>query len=62
MSKKPEVPKERNFVAKYARQFNKATVFRDKTKYSRKEKHKKGSQDPFNLIIFHKYFNEGYIL
>ena len=32
--------KVRNFVAKHARTFNKAKVFRDRTKYYRKEKHK----------------------
>lgn len=32
--------KQRNFVAKYARQFNKSTVQRDRTKYTRKVKHK----------------------
>lgn len=30
----------RNLVAKHARTFNKATVQRDRTKYSRKTKHK----------------------
>ena len=29
--------KTRNFVAKHARTFNKAKVFRDRTKYYRKE-------------------------
>ena len=39
----------RNCVARHAGKFNKAQVHRDKTKYFRKEKHKKGSQDPFCL-------------
>jgi hypothetical protein len=30
-----------NLVAKYARQFNKAHIFRDKSKYTRKAKHTK---------------------
>lgn len=32
-----------NLVAKHARKFNKASVFKDKTKYTRKEKHKNAS-------------------
>jgi hypothetical protein len=32
--------KTRNLVAKHARTFNKAAVFRDRTKYARKVKHK----------------------
>ena len=32
--------KQRNLVAKYARQFVKAITMRDKTKYNRKNKHK----------------------
>jgi hypothetical protein len=32
--------KTRNPVAKFARTFNKAKVFRDQTKYTRKSKHK----------------------
>lgn len=31
--------KRRNPVAKFARKFNKAVVFRDRTKYRRKQKH-----------------------
>ena len=34
-------PVKRNPVAKHAGKFNKAKVFRDKTKYSRKDKTKK---------------------
>ena len=30
----------RNIVAKHARKFNKPKVFRDRTKYTRKTKHK----------------------
>jgi len=32
-----------NPVAKYCRQFNRSHVERDRTKYFRKEKHKKGA-------------------
>jgi hypothetical protein len=39
MSKKKGV-KQQNFVAKYARQFNKAAVHQDQTKYNRKRKHR----------------------
>lgn len=38
--------KTQNFVAKYARAFNKAAVMRDKKKdYQRKPKHRQGEQD-----------------
>lgn len=37
-----------NPVAKYARQFNKAQVFKDPTTYTRKTKHK--SQEGFEII------------
>ncbi len=36
---------DKNPVAKFARQFNKAQVFKDKTKYQRRNKHK--GQEPF---------------
>jgi hypothetical protein len=36
-----KAPKKRNFVAKYLRRFNKGGPHKDRTKYIRKEKHKK---------------------
>lgn len=39
----------KNPVAKFAHQFNKAQVFKDKTKYQRKAKHK--GKEPF-LMLF----------
>jgi len=41
-----EIPNH-NLVAKHARNFNKAQIFSDKTKYCRKAKHK--SQKPFPI-------------
>ena len=38
-------PKKRNFVAKHARKFTKGGPHRDRTKYIRKEKHKKDGED-----------------
>ncbi|MGR9114745.1 MAG: DUF7230 family protein [Gammaproteobacteria bacterium] len=38
-SKNSKIPIPHNPVAKYANQFNKTQVFRDKTKYKRKAKH-----------------------
>lgn len=50
MSKKKGV-KQQNFVAKYARQFNKAAVHEDKTKYTRKRKHRKNTEyDAFFML------------
>lgn len=40
----------RNPVAKFASQFNKAQVFKDKTKYHRRAKHK--SKESFPIILF----------
>ena len=40
----------KNPVAKFAFQFNKALVFRDKSKYQRKVKHK--GKEPFPMVIF----------
>ena len=37
---KPQKPKIRNFVAKNAHKANKSVVHKDRTKYSRKDKHK----------------------
>lgn len=39
MPKKIEKKIKHNPVAKYARKYNKATVYKDRTKYSRKPKH-----------------------
>lgn len=39
----------KNPVAKFMNQVNKHSVQRDKTKYYRKEKHKKGRKDPYLL-------------
>lgn len=50
MAKKTKKPKISNPVAKYCRQFNKATVERDKTKYYRKEKHNKSDYYAFFMI------------
>jgi len=41
------LPALQNPVAKYAHQFNKAQVFKDKTKYQRKVKHK--GSEPFAI-------------
>lgn len=56
MSKsKDKKPAYNNLVAKHAGKFCKAQTHRDKTKYFRKEKHKKGPSGPFYLAM-HKYF------
>ena len=39
----------KNPVAKFMNRLNKPVVQRDKTKYYRKEKHKKGPKDPYLL-------------
>lgn len=44
----PAVPA--NFVAKHAHQFNKAQMFRDKTQYRRKAKHK--GREPLAITFF----------
>lgn len=49
MSKKRE--KVQNPVAKYAREFNHSRVFRDKTKYYRKKKHKHVDSERFDDIM-----------
>ena len=45
--KKTKEPTQRNLVAKYAREFNKAVVMEDKTKYNRKKKHKGNSGEDY---------------
>ncbi len=52
MSKKKSAgnkPPSRNPVAKHAHRFNRSAVFADKTRYSRKTKHK--GQDPVPMPI-----------
>ncbi len=39
----------KNPVAKFSHQFNKAQVFKDKSKYQRKTKHK--GQEPFPMLL-----------
>lgn len=39
----------KNPVAKFMNTVNKSATHRDKTKYFRKEKHKKGRKDPYLL-------------
>lgn len=39
----------KNPVAKFAHQFNRAQVYKDKTKYQRSAKHK--GQEPFPMIL-----------
>ena len=58
MSKKSNTSQSppRNPVAKFARQFNKAAVFKDKTAYQRKPKHQ--HREP-SLIRFVKSIREG---
>ena len=46
VSKKPT---QRSPVARHAKQFNKAVVFRDKTKYVRTKKHK--VKEPYSMIL-----------
>ena len=54
-----EPPVIQNFVAKYARQFNKSAVFKDKTKYQRKAKHK--AKEPF-IVSLKKGITKGFLL
>lgn len=42
--------KRRSPVAKHMEQFNKPKTFRDRTKYTRKSKHKKGDS-PFLMTV-----------
>jgi hypothetical protein len=46
MDKIEDIPSQ-NPVAKFAHQFNKAHIFSDKSKYSRKAKHAKQEASPF---------------
>lgn len=45
MPKKRQAPPQRNLVAKYAHQFQRAACFRDRSKYRRNNKHK--GREPF---------------
>jgi len=51
-SKKETIIK--NNVAKYAHHFNKAVVFKDRTKYQRKAKHKANDAFFIQLLKFYK--------
>lgn len=53
----PKEPALQNPVAKYAHQFNKSQVFKDKTKYQRKTKHK--GREPF-IMSFLKGMTKGF--
>lgn len=48
--KPPEIPDFQNLVAKHAREFNKCAVHRDRTKFNRKQKHRKSDHDAFFVI------------
>ena len=52
---KNNVPETKNLVAKHAHYFNKAIIFKDKSKYQRKTKHK--SLDPFFMQCMHSIKN-----
>ncbi len=49
MGKKNHPPTNRNPVAKFSDRFNRATTFRDRSKYRRNTKHK--GREPFSLSI-----------
>jgi len=49
-NKKKAKPEILNLVAKYARDFNKAAVYVDRTKFKRNNKHKLKSFVDFNFI------------
>ena len=48
-NKKTRLSAQPNPVAKHAHQFNKAQIFRDKTKYNRNAKHRK--LEPLPIIL-----------
>lgn len=52
-------PNKRNPVAKYAAHVQRACVFRDRTKYRRRAKHK--GHEPFPLIVVGSYQWKGFI-
>jgi hypothetical protein len=49
MSKKPDKPPRRNPVARYAARFQRASTFRDRTKYRRHAKHKERESYPVHI-------------
>ena len=51
MSKKAHVPSRRNPVAKFAARFQKASAFRDMTKYRRHNKHKNRESYPVCAVF-----------
>ena len=53
---KNSAPEINNLVAKHAHYFNKAVIFKDKSKYQRKAKHK--NLDPFFMRCMH-YIKNG---
>ena len=50
MKMKPGKPPRRNPVARYASRFQRASTFRDRTKYRRHNKHK--GNEPYPVRIF----------
>ncbi len=58
-SRKLETKRLKNPVAKFAHQFNKAQVFKDRTKYQRQTKHK--GKEPF-LMMLKNTIRKGFIL
>lgn len=51
MSKKPRNPSRRNPVARYAARFQRASTFRERTKYRRRNKHKGHESWPVHAIL-----------
>jgi hypothetical protein len=51
MSKKPRNPPRRNPVARYAARFQRASTFRDPTKYRRLNKHKGRESWPVHTVL-----------
>ncbi len=58
-SRKLETKQLKNPVAKFAFRFNKAQVFKDKTKYQRQAKHK--GKEPF-LMMLKNIIRKGFLL
>lgn len=51
MSKKPSKPSRRNPVAQYAARFQRASAFRDRTKYCRHNKHRGRESWPVGTVL-----------
>jgi len=51
MRMKPDKPSRRNPVARYAVRFQRATAFRDRTKYRRHNKHKGSKSYPVCIFL-----------